>query len=113
MAGAGNVAAVERRGVVVLHGQLVVGAGIVVDRADLFDRISQLKELLEDLDDLRGQFLVHDGGAAVRQSVEADVVDVDPPQVLRAEWTAWPPAWAEIRSGDRLNAGRCWRRGRR
>ena len=83
-AGAGDVSAIERRGVVVFHGQLVVGARIVVHRADLLDRIAQLKELLEDRDDLRRQIFMHDQVAAVGLAVEADVVDVNPAQLLRA-----------------------------
>src|SRR3954464_10469039 len=50
-AGAGNVAAVERRSFVVLHGQFVVSVRIVLDGADLLDGIAQLNELLEDRDD--------------------------------------------------------------
>jgi len=104
-AGAGDVAAVERRGVVVFHGQLVVGARIVVHRADLLDRIPQLDELVEDRDDLRCQIFVNDQVAAVGLSVEADVVDVDPAQLLRVDRAAGVPARAEVGGGDRPNRG--------
>jgi len=104
-AGAGNVAAVECRGVVVLHGQLIVGVPIVVDRTDLLDRVLQLKKLLEDRNDLRRQVLMHDQIAAVGLSVEADVVDLDSAQLPWLNRAAGMPAGAEIGRADGLNRG--------
>jgi len=113
VAGAWDVSAVEGRGVVVFHGQLVVGGRIVVHCADFLDRIPQFKKLFEDRDDLRRQVFVDDQVAAVGLSVEADVVDLDPAQPLRVEWAAWPPARAEVGGTDRLNRGSGWARGGR
>jgi hypothetical protein len=68
----------------------------------------QLKELLEDRDDLLCQIFMDDQGTAVGLSVEADVGDVNPPQLLRVNWAAGVPAWAEVGGADRLNGSGGW-----
>ena len=107
-AGSGDVSAVERRGVVVLHGQLVVGGRVVVDRADLLDGIALLVKSLEDRDHLRHQVFVHDQLAAMGLAVETNVVDLDTPQPPRFEGATRPPARAEFGGGDRVNGRSGW-----
>ena len=79
--GVGNEAEVEGRGVVVLHGQLVVGV-VLVHQADLLDGIARLVELPEDVQHVLGDVVVDDHFALARLAVQVHVQHVEVAQVL-------------------------------
>ena len=72
-----------------------------------------LVKLLEDCDDLRHQLFVHNQLATLRLAVETDVVDANPPQLLRSHRATRTPARAEFGGSDGINGRRVGRCGRR
>jgi hypothetical protein len=86
----------------------------MVDCAHLLDWIPQSAQFGEDRFDIGYQVLVHDQFATVGLAIEAEVIDVDPPQLLRRDGATRPPTRAELVRGDRVNGlwGKWWRRWR-
>ena len=81
--------------------RFIVGTWVVVHRLHHRNRVAQLVEPIEGLDHLSDEILVNHQTAAVGLPVEAQIIELDPTQLLRRHRALRPPRGTQVGCGHR------------